>query len=59
MFDWGSDWWLFPVIAISIGVLAVTFYYDNSYQRELMRKCLADGKPEYECYSMIYIRGHR
>lgn len=35
-----------------IFVLAVLFGADHA--GNMMRQCVADGKPEYECYSMIY-----
>lgn len=33
-------------------VLAILFGADHA--GDMMRQCMADGKPEYECYSMIY-----
>lgn len=42
------------VLSTMIILLVFAIFYGANYYGDLMRQCVADGRPEYECYSMIY-----
>ncbi len=46
------------VVAILV-LLPFVAYHGATRDGDMMRQCINDGKPEYECYSMIYKRVSR
>lgn len=40
-------------VIASVGIALYAVISSNAYKDKLMAECLADGKKEYECYSML------
>ena len=42
------------VLSVMLVLVVVAVFFGADHTGDMMRQCVADGKPEYECYSMIY-----
>jgi len=64
MMDWLEDWFpgfclvMIAIMLIGIVLLIIGAYQGIMYDRELMQKCMDDGRKEYECRSMIHGRNN-
>ena len=46
-------------VVVILVLLPFAAYHGATRDGDMMRQCMNDGKPEYECYSMIYKRVSR